>query len=141
MQEYTSQSPAETEKIAAALAQKLRPGDFLALEGEMGAGKTAFVRGLARGLGIKTPVSSPTFAIVNEYRGNPGLLHFDLYRIGDPEELFAIGFDDYLERGEIMAVEWSENLGEERPENVITVRIVITGEQTRTITVCGEGRF
>ena len=106
-----SSSEAETERIGENLARALPEGSVVALYGDLGAGKTAFVRGMARGLGIEARVSSPTFTIVNEYSGGGReLLHFDMYRLGGAEELFDIGWDDYLARGAVCAVEWSENV-------------------------------
>lgn len=108
-----SVSERDTEEIAARLAKKLGPNSLLAFCGDLGAGKTAFVRGLARGLGIDARVSSPTFTIVNEYEGGRlPLIHFDLYRITSEDELFDIGWEDYLQRGAVLAVEWSENIPE-----------------------------
>ncbi|MBR4057567.1 MAG: tRNA (adenosine(37)-N6)-threonylcarbamoyltransferase complex ATPase subunit type 1 TsaE [Oscillospiraceae bacterium] len=106
-----SSSEAETERIGENLARALPDGSVVALYGDLGAGKTAFVRGMARALGIEARVSSPTFTIVNEYAGGGReLLHFDMYRLGGAEELFDIGWDDYLARGAVCAVEWSENV-------------------------------
>ena len=108
--EYISNSPQETEDLGAALATKLTPGAVVAFTGDLGAGKTAFTRGLARGLGVIDRVTSPTFTIVNEYEGGRlPLFHFDLYRMDSPEELFDIGWEDYLARGGVCAVEWSEH--------------------------------
>ncbi len=132
----------ETEQFARELAQKLRPGDILAFTGGLGAGKTAFTRGLAEGLGCDAEVSSPTFALVHEYDGPVVLYHFDMYRIHSIEDLYSTGFFDYLDAGGIMAIEWSENIAfalENEP--VITVTIKPTGENTRTITVEGDDRF
>ena len=110
---YDSHSEAETEALAQELAGQLKPGEVLALDGDLGAGKTAFTRGLARGLGYPGRVQSPTFTIVNEYEGGRlPLFHFDLYRLGDPDELFDIGWEDYLSRGGVCAVEWSANGGD-----------------------------
>ena len=109
----TTNSPEETEQIGERLAACLIPGNVVAFTGDLGAGKTAFVRGLARGLGITERVTSPTFTIVNEYEGGRlPLFHFDLYRLGGGNELFDIGWEDYLRRGGICAVEWSENADE-----------------------------
>lgn len=106
---FISNSVEETEMLGIQLAQKLSGGTVVAFTGDLGAGKTAFVRGLARGLEIEGRVTSPTFTIVNEYDGGTcPLFHFDLYRLGDPDELFDIGWEDYLARGGICAVEWSE---------------------------------
>ena len=105
--EYLSHSETETEAAGQALAAKLRPGDVVAYRGDLGAGKTAFTRGLARGLGCHGRVTSPTFTIVNEYEGPTPLFHFDLYRLGGEEELWDIGWEDYLARNGVCAVEWS----------------------------------
>ena len=122
--EYCSNSVAETEELGAQLAARLRPGDVVAYTGDLGAGKTAFTRGIARGLGIPERVTSPTFTIVNEYEGGRlPLFHFDLYRLGDPEELFDIGWEDYLARGGVCAVEWSENVAGPLEDEPIRVDI------------------
>jgi tRNA threonylcarbamoyladenosine biosynthesis protein TsaE len=111
--QITTNSPEETEALAARMAPKLPDGAVVAFTGDLGTGKTAFVRGLARGLEISERVTSPTFTIVNEYFGGARpLFHFDLYRLQSAEELFDIGWEDYLARGGICAVEWSERAGE-----------------------------
>lgn len=138
----TTTSTAATEDFAASLAKKLLPGDILAFSGGIGAGKTAFVRGLARGLGLdETLVSSPTFALVHEYTGNPTLYHFDMYRIDGEEDLYATGFYDYLDGKSILAIEWSENIADCLPQGIIDVTIETCDEQTREITVEGDARF
>ena len=110
---YTTNSPAQTEAIGAALAKILAPGTVIAYRGDLGAGKTAFTRGLARGLGFNELVTSPTYTIVNEYLGGRlPLFHFDMYRLHSADDLWDIGWEDYLERGGICAVEWSENVAE-----------------------------
>lgn len=109
MEIYTN-TVAETEAAGETLAKGLTPGSVVALFGDLGAGKTAFVRGLALGLGSKDRVTSPTFTIVNEYGGRLELFHFDMYRLGSAEELFDIGWEDYLARGGVCVVEWSENV-------------------------------
>ncbi len=142
MREYQTHSAAETERVGEALAKELQPGDLLAFTGGMGAGKTAFVRGLAKGLGVRGEVSSPTYAIVNEYCGEPSLYHFDMYRIGSEEDLYTTGFYDYLDsQKNILAVEWSENITEYLPENTIWVAIEIQSDTDRTIRITGGGRF
>ena len=133
-----SKNEAETEAAGAAFAETLPDGAVVALYGDLGAGKTAFVRGMARGLGIDARVSSPTFTIVNEYLGARELYHFDMYRLASSEELFDIGWEDYLSRGGICAVEWSENVSDAFEGDEITVRIEKTGDESRTITI-GEG--
>lgn len=110
---FMTSSPAETEGLGERLAAFLKPGQIIAYLGDLGAGKTAFTRGLARGLGVTENVTSPTYTIVNEYlSGRLPLFHFDMYRLSSAEELFDIGWEDYLERGGICAVEWSENVME-----------------------------
>jgi len=135
--EFTTHSPAETEAIGAALAKILRPGTILAYEGDLGAGKTAFTRGLAAGLGCTEIVTSPTYTIVNEYlSGRLPLFHFDMYRLASSDDLWDIGWEDYLDRGGICAVEWSENVADAM-ENAIRVRIEKLDGDSRRITVEG----
>ena len=135
--EFITHSPSETEALGQKLGSILPAGTVIAYRGDLGAGKTAFTRGLARGLGIKDPVTSPTYTIVNEYSGGRLLLfHFDMYRLSSADDLFDIGWDDYLERQGICAVEWSENV-EEALENPLTVTICKTGEESRKITLEG----
>ncbi len=111
--DYETHSAAETEALGARIAPALRAGDVIALRGGLGMGKTALVRGLAAGLGYPGRVSSPTFTLVNEYEGGRlPLFHFDLYRLGSPEELFDVGWEDYLDRGGVCCVEWSEIAGD-----------------------------
>lgn len=134
---YQTHGPEETERLGERLAKFLKPGNVIAYYGDLGAGKTAFTRGLARGLGVREPVTSPTFTIVNEYlSGRMPLFHFDMYRLGSAEELFDIGWEDYLARGGVCAVEWSEHV-EEALEDAITVSIRRTGDQERTIVIEG----
>ena len=135
--EYVTNSPEETEKIGAALAEKLKPGMVIAYRGGLGAGKTAFTRGLARGLGYTDSVTSPTYTIVNEYLGGRlPLFHFDMYRLASSDDLWDIGWEDYLERGGVCAVEWSENVTDAM-EGAITVTISRLDDETRKITVEG----
>ena len=135
--EYITNSPAETEAVGAALARVLEPGAVIAYRGDLGAGKTAFTRGLARGLGVKEPVTSPTYTIVNEYlSGSMPLFHFDMYRLGSEDELFDIGWEDYLERGGVCAVEWSENV-DDAMEDAVYITIEKLGEESRRITIEG----
>ena len=122
--EYTSSSPEETEELGCRLGRCLAPGSVVAYTGDLGAGKTAFTRGLARGLGIGERITSPTFTIVNEYEGGRlPLFHFDMYRLGSSEELFDIGWEDYLARGGVCAVEWSENVSDALDPDTIRVDI------------------
>ena len=135
--EYITNSPAQTEAVGAALAAVLQPGAVIAYRGDLGAGKTAFTRGLARGLGVKESVTSPTYTIVNEYLcGSMPLFHFDLYRLGSEDELFDIGWEDYLERGGVCAVEWSENVWGAM-EDAVVVTISRLSEDTRRIEIEG----
>ncbi len=133
-----SRSESETEAAGERLAQTLPDGAVVALYGDLGAGKTAFVRGMALGLGVEGRVSSPTFTIVNEYLGARERYHFDMYRLASAEELFDIGWEDYLSRGGICAVEWSENVSDAFEGDEITVRIEKTRDELRTLTI-GEG--
>ncbi len=122
--EFITNSERETEELGIRLAERLEPGNVVAFTGDLGAGKTAFTRGLARGLGITDRVTSPTFTIVNEYEGGRlPLFHFDLYRLSSSDELFDIGWEDYLARGGVCAVEWSENVSDALEEDVISVEI------------------
>jgi len=130
-------SEAETDALGQRLAQCLHAGTVVALFGDLGAGKTAFTRGLARGLQVEEPVSSPTFTIVNEYPGHPALFHFDLYRLKNAEELYDIGWEDYLNRDGICVTEWSENAREALPEDAVRVSITRVDDQTRQIEVEG----
>lgn len=137
--EYRSNSPGETEALGAALAKLLWPGAVVAFTGDLGAGKTAFVRGLARGLGIADRVTSPTFTIVNEYEGGRlPLFHFDLYRLASSDELFEIGWEDYLRRGGVCAVEWSENAAGALERDTVRVDLRRGAEDgQRVITIQG----
>lgn len=122
--EYLCRSEAETEALGARLAAVLSPGDVVAYRGGLGMGKTAFTRGLARGLGYSGRVTSPTFTIVNEYEGGRlPLFHFDMYRLEDADSLFDIGWEDYLDRGGVCAVEWSENVDDALDDDAIRVDI------------------
>ena len=137
--ELLSHSPDETEAVGARLAEQLGPGAVVAFTGDLGAGKTAFTRGLARGLGVTDRVTSPTFTIVNEYLGGRlPLFHFDMYRLASSDELFDIGWEDYLARGGVCAVEWSENVADALEPDAIRVDIRRgAGENDRIITVTG----
>lgn len=137
--EYISYSEADTVRIGGELASALEPGTVVAMYGDLGAGKTAFVRGMAQGLELDARVSSPTFTIVNEYLGRIPLFHFDMYRLGSADELFEIGWEDYLERGGVCAVEWSEQAADAMPEDSVLVSITRhpSEEDTRIITIEG----
>ncbi len=135
---YTTHSEQETEALGARFAEKLPAGAVVALYGDLGCGKTAFVRGMARGMGLDATVTSPTFTIVNEYEGGEKpLFHFDMYRLAGAEELFDIGWEDYLARGGVCAVEWSENVPGAFEGDEIVVRFEKTGDSEREITIEG----
>ena len=135
--QYITNSPAETEAVGAALGQVIPAGTVIAYRGDLGAGKTAFTRGLARGLGYAEPVTSPTYTIVNEYLGGGlPLVHFDRYRLASSDDLWDIGWEDYLDRSGVCAVEWSENVADAL-EGAVTVTIEKTGEESRRITLEG----
>lgn len=143
MMQITTHSADETQALGQKLASRLAPGDVIAYFGDLGAGKTAFTRGLAQGLGITDPVTSPTYTIVNEYlSGRIPLFHFDMYRLSSSDELFDIGWEDYLSRGGVCAVEWSENV-EDALQDAIRVTIEKDAEEpdTRHITITGGPRF
>lgn len=138
--EFITNSPEETEKIGAAMGRIILAGTVLAYRGDLGAGKTAFTRGLARGLGFTEAVTSPTYTIVNEYLGGRlPLFHFDMYRLSSADDLFDIGWEDYLDRGGVCAVEWSENVREALPPDAVTVTIARCPENDswRSITIAG----
>ena len=137
--QYITHSPEETRALGRTLAQALQGGAVVAFTGDLGAGKTAFVRGLARGLGVQERVTSPTFTIVNEYEGGRlPLFHFDMYRLGSADELFHIGWEDYLARNGVCAVEWSENVDEALDGDTIRVDIS-RGEDDNTRIITIEG--
>lgn len=140
MTEFITNSEEETLLAAEKVARELRAGDIILYEGEMGAGKTAFTKGIARYLEVDDEVTSPTFALVHEYDGKIPLFHFDLYRINSYDDLYAIGFFDYLDRGGIIAAEWSENIEglENELGGAIKVRIDKLSDNSRRITVRGK---
>ena len=134
---FETNSPAETEAIGAALGKIINPGTVIAYRGDLGAGKTAFTRGLARGLGSSEMVTSPTYTIVNEYLGGRlPLFHFDMYRLASSDDLWDIGWEDYLDRNGVCAVEWSENVADAM-EDPISITIEKLGEDSRRITIEG----
>ncbi|HIS65751.1 MAG TPA: tRNA (adenosine(37)-N6)-threonylcarbamoyltransferase complex ATPase subunit type 1 TsaE [Candidatus Avoscillospira avistercoris] len=141
--EFITRSPQETERLGAALARYLLPGDVLAYTGDLGAGKTAFTRGLAAGLGITDRVTSPTYTVVNEYlNGRLPLFHFDMYRLHSADELFDIGWEDYLTRGGVCAVEWSENVEDALEDPIrVELRKVDDDPEQRVISIEGGQRF
>lgn len=138
--DYLTHNEIETEALGETLARRLGPGDVVAYRGDLGAGKTAFTRGLARGLGCTGRVTSPTFTVVNEYEGRLPLFHFDLYRLAGEEELCDVGWEDYLDRGGVCAVEWSERAEAALPRETVwvSIRRCAENEDWRRITI--EGR-
>lgn len=136
---FISHSPEETMALGKSIAEKAAPGDIIALTGDLGTGKTVFTKGIARGLGIDEPVSSPTFTIVSEYRsGRMPLFHFDVYRIGDPEEMDEVGLDDYLSNGGLSLIEWAELIRDMLPPETVWVTIekdLESGFDFRRITI------
>ena len=138
----TTRSAAETRALGAKLANLLRPGDVVLLEGDMGAGKSEFARGVARGLGVSGPVPSPSFTILNAYdEGRIPLYHFDWYRIHDPDEIGEMGFEEQLHGNGASLVEWSEQAPEYIPDRALAVRIRALDENTREITLEPLGGF
>ena len=129
---FETQNIEQTEKLGAALGKLLFEGDFLALTGDLGAGKTAFTRGIARGLGMEDSVTSPTFTIINEYHGPVALAHMDAYRLKNPEELQNIGFDDYLQ-GFIVVMEWADKVKEMLPTDVLWIDFKVLDDSRRQI--------
>lgn len=140
MLSYTTNSPAETHALAKRIGAAVKPGTCIAFFGGMGAGKTTFTRGLAEGIGLPDLVSSPTFALVNEYHaaGCMPVYHFDMYRVTSPEALETTGFWDYPQENSVFVIEWAENIADELPQPVLKITITGSGEQPRQITVEGE---
>ena len=137
---WTTHSPEETIALAERLGKLLRPGDCIAYRGDLGAGKTTFTRGLALGMGLGDCVTSPTFALVHEYGGGK-LIHFDMYRIADENELETTGFYDYPLNECVFAVEWSENMEAALPQNTLHITLEYLGDESRRITLEGDERF
>ena len=142
MPTFKTKSTYETEKLAENISHILKKGDTIAFFGGMGMGKTAFVRGLARGLSVRDEVLSPTFAIVNEYRGDIPIYHFDMYRVTSFDDLYTTGFFDYLDaESGVIACEWSENIENALPENTIKITFERISDDERVITIKGDERF
>ena len=135
-------SGAETEALGARLGRLLSPGDFVALVGELGAGKTQFAKGIAAGLEVDPaiPVTSPTYTILNIYQGRIPLYHFDLYRLQGAEEIAELGFQEYFGAGGACVVEWAERLGQEAPEELLTVTLSHAGDRSRSVCFAATGR-
>lgn len=141
MIKYKTESPEETIELASKIGAVLRKGDVIAYRGGLGAGKTTFTRGLAIGAGLKDEVTSPTFALINEYHGNLDIYHFDMYRIEGTDDLETTGFFDYPMDESVFVIEWSENISEILPENTIYIEIKRTGDESREIIIEGDERF
>ena len=140
--EIITASPEETIMLGEKIGARLKGGDCIAYKGGLGAGKTTVTRGISIGMGLGDEVTSPTFALVNEYRGSKlSLCHFDMYRITSPDDLETTGFYDYMDDNTVIAVDWSENIEEELPENSIIIEIRRTGENTRKFIITGDERF
>lgn len=140
MQKFISKSPQETEEIGKALGEKIESGCVIAYRGGLGMGKTCFTRGLAQGLGSSDTVTSPTFALINEYlSGRLPLYHFDMYRISGWEDLYSTGFFEYIDEGGVIAAEWSENIEAALPDNTIFVEINKIDDDTREIIITQKG--
>ncbi len=140
MKSFISKSPSDTENIGKALGEKINSGVVIAFFGGLGMGKTCFTRGLALGLGSTDTVTSPTFALVNEYlSGRLPLYHFDMYRISGWEDLYSTGFFDYIDEGGVLACEWSENIENALPENTVFVEFERLSETERKITIKNRG--
>ena len=135
MPEFHTKSPAETRAIAETFASSLRCGEVIALQGDIGVGKTVFTKGLAAGLGITSNVTSPTFNIVRQYNGRLPLYHFDVYRITDPDEMLEIGFEEYLYSGAVVVIEWPELISDLIPQDAITITIEREEEDGRRISI------
>lgn len=136
--EYISTSCGETQKIASEFAKNLKAGDTVCMYGDLGAGKTAFVQGMAKGLEIEEPITSPTFTIVNEYSGTLPLYHFDVYRIADSDEMYEIGYEEYVYGDGISVIEWAELIEDILPDNRFAVTILkdmSKGEDYRKIEI------
>ncbi len=132
-------SPEETQRVAAQFAGELAEHAVVALHGDLGSGKTCFVHGLARELGVKQAITSPTFTMINEYQGTRPLVHMDLYRITDPDQLFSLGLDDYFDCDGITVIEWAERAGNLLPAETIHIRFeVLDGADRRSIAIGGE---
>ena len=140
MLSFTTDSPAETHALAKKIGAAIRPGTCVAFFGGLGAGKTTFTRGLAEGMGLPDFVSSPTFALVNEYHapGCVSVYHFDMYRVTSPEALETTGFWDYPLEDSVFVIEWAENIEEDLPEQLLRITITGSGDQPRQITLEGD---
>ena len=138
--EFVTTNAKETERLGMKIAKGLKGGEVLAMTGDLGAGKTTMTKALARGLGIEEHVTSPTFTIVNEYKGRLKLFHFDVYRIGDIEEMYDLGFEEYIYGDGVSIIEWSNLIKEILPEDTINIEILASDVDERTIRISGRGK-
>ncbi|MCX6354653.1 MAG: tRNA (adenosine(37)-N6)-threonylcarbamoyltransferase complex ATPase subunit type 1 TsaE [Candidatus Aureabacteria bacterium] len=136
----TSSSPEETRALGEKIGSRLRAGAVVALFGELGSGKTCLVQGVASGLGVdpSVTVNSPSYVLINEYPGRIPLFHFDFYRVHDWREVYDLGWDDYLDKGGVIAIEWAERMNNLLPEEHIRIDLQITGENSRSIRISGD---
>ncbi len=135
MERYETRNENDTRSVASEFSRTLKPGDIVALEGALGAGKTVFVKGITQAFGVRERVTSPTFTLINEYRGEHVIYHMDFYRLNTPEEIRDIGVEDYFYNSGICLVEWAEKMGDIYPETAIKVSIRHTGDNSREITI------
>jgi len=137
-----SKSTSETIRLGKSIGSRLRPGDVVALMGELGAGKTQLIKGLATGAGVGKPtyVSSPSFTLINEYPGRVPFNHIDLFRLDSQKEAEGLGLEDYLHGGGITAIEWADKIPSLLPEEMLSIHIVYTGKKTRSIEIIGKGK-
>lgn len=131
----------DTYRLGTEIGKLLKKGDIIGLNGDLGAGKTLLTRGIAEGMGIDDYITSPSFTIINEYEGELPLYHFDVYRIGSPDEMYEIGFEEYLFGRGVCIIEWSDMINDLLPDSVIDIRIAVTGDETREINIENTDRF
>lgn len=140
MLEFKTNNAGETEKLGRLIGEALRGGEIIAMTGDLGAGKTTMTKSLAKGLDIDEHITSPTFTIVNEYEGRLKLFHFDVYRIGDVEEMYDLGFEEYIYSGGVCIIEWSNLIEEILPEDTINIQILYLDDNKRQIKISGKGK-
>lgn len=140
MLRFKTNNARETEQLGMAIGKALKGGEVIAMTGDLGAGKTTLTKALAKSLGIDEHVTSPTFTIVNEYEGRLKLFHFDVYRIADIEEMYDLGFEEYIYGDGVSIIEWSNLIKEILPEDTINIEILASGDDTRTISLSGKGK-
>ncbi len=139
MEKYITNNELETQILAKDFSKKLKPNDIIALIGDLGTGKTAFTKGLARGLDINELITSPTFTLINEYYGKYPLFHFDLYRLGTFDELYSTGYDEYFTKNGICVIEWADKFLEELPNDIYVIEFKYIDEKKREIKIYDKG--